>query len=193
MGYEVFTNEESHWLQEVMRDDRVCVGMHTFFEGPIRLGIWGPNDRIEIGRYSWIARDTLIFGGGNHRSRTVSSFDFSKLFDNRYDPVAADKQTVIGSDVWLGHGVTVLAGARIGHGAMIGAEAVVAGDIPPYTIVVGNPGRVVRKRFRDETIERLLMLRWWDWPDETVKDALALLHTDPDEWSEDRFANLIKS
>ena len=72
--------------------------------------------------------------------------------------------TVIGHDVWLGQGARVLPGARIGSGAIIGSGAVVSGQVPPYAIVAGNPGRVVRMRFPQEVTERLMQLCWWDWP-----------------------------
>ena len=71
--------------------------------------------------------------------------------------------------------VTVLPGARIGDGAIIGADSVVAGEIPPYAVAVGNPCRVRRRRFSDEVVERLLALRWWDWPPEKIFENLELL------------------
>jgi virginiamycin A acetyltransferase len=75
---------------------------------------------------------------------------------------------VIGHDVWLGQGVRVLPGARIGSGCIIGSGAVVAGEIPPYAIVAGNPARVIRMRFSEDIIARLLELCWWDWPIERI-------------------------
>jgi hypothetical protein len=76
--------------------------------------------------------------------------------------------TDIGSDVWLGDGVVVLAGKAIGHGAVVGANAVVTTDIPPYAVAVGVPARVIKLRFSEETISRLLLKRWFNLPHETV-------------------------
>ena len=90
--------------------------------------------------------------------------------------------TEIGNDVWLGSGATILAGVRIGHGAVIGARAVVAKDIPPYAIAVGNPAQVLRLRFREDTIQRLLDLAWWNWELERILANLEFLYANPDEW-----------
>ena len=76
---------------------------------------------------------------------------------------------MVGNDVWIGYEAVILAGVRIGDGAVIGSRAVVTRDIPPYTIVGGVPARTIRKRFDDTVIARLLDLRWWDWPEEAVR------------------------
>ena len=83
--------------------------------------------------------------------------------------------TIIGNDVWIGENATILPGVHIGDGAIIGANSVVAKDIDPYSIAVGNPCRVVKKRFDDETIEKLLELKWWDWDEERIFDNLEAL------------------
>jgi virginiamycin A acetyltransferase len=74
----------------------------------------------------------------------------------------------VGHDVWIGQGACILPGAQIGSGAIIGAGAVVGGTVEPYTVVAGNPGRVMRHRFHKPQILRLLALAWWDWPIETI-------------------------
>lgn len=76
---------------------------------------------------------------------------------------------MVGNDVWIGYEAVILAGVRIGDGAVIGSRAVVTRDISPYTIVGGVPARTIRKRFDDTVIARLLDLRWWDWPEEAVR------------------------
>lgn len=83
--------------------------------------------------------------------------------------------TIIGNDVWLGQGARVLPGASIGDGVIVGAGAVVAGNIPPYTIIAGNPARVVRARFPDISARRLCALAWWDWPIEAIIRAEAAI------------------
>ena len=85
-------------------------------------------------------------------------------------PIKGD--TIIGNDIWIGQNVTILPGVHIGDGAIIGANSVVGSDIPPYTIAVGNPCRVIKKRFDDKTIEKLLNLKWWDYPIETIEQNI---------------------
>jgi virginiamycin A acetyltransferase len=82
---------------------------------------------------------------------------------------------VIGNDVWIGYEAVILSGVKIGDGAIIGARAVVTKDIPPYTIVGGVPAKVIRKRYDDETIQRFCQIKWWDWQDEQIKQAIPLL------------------
>ena len=82
---------------------------------------------------------------------------------------ASKGDIVIGNDVWIGYEAVVMAGVTIGDGAVIGARAVVTRDVSPYTIVGGVPAKEIRKRFPDETIGKLLKLRWWDWPEEKIK------------------------
>ena len=83
--------------------------------------------------------------------------------------------TTIGNDVWMGHGSTILGGVTVGDGAVIGAKAVVGRDVPPYGIVAGNPGKVVRKRFTEVQIAALLKLQWWNWPREKIERASRVL------------------
>jgi virginiamycin A acetyltransferase len=83
--------------------------------------------------------------------------------------------TEVGHDVWIGHGVLILPGARIGSGAIIGAGAVVAGVVPPYAVVAGNPARVIRRRFSEGDVARLQEIGWWDWPLERIRAALPAL------------------
>ena len=78
--------------------------------------------------------------------------------------------TVVGNDVWLGHRVLVMPGVTIGHGAIVAAASVVVSDIPPYAIAGGNPAHVIRRRYDDEDVERLLHAAWWDWPVELVTE-----------------------
>ena len=82
---------------------------------------------------------------------------------------------VIGNDVWIGYEAVILSGVSIGDGAIIGARAVVTRDVPPYTIVGGTPAKEIRKRYDEETIDRLIQLKWWDWPDDKIRHALPRL------------------
>lgn len=124
-----------------------------------------------IGKFCSIASHTRI-NPGNHPLTRVAlhhfSYRASKFGFGDDEPAffqwRADKPVTIGHDVWLGHGAVVLAGVTIGNGAAIGAGAIVTRDVEPYAIVVGNPGRVLRKRFSESVIAGLEALCWWDWP-----------------------------
>ena len=131
-----------------------------------------------IGKFCSLA-DCFIFVGGEHRPDFISTYPFS-AFDGwgaeHIQGVPRSKgNVVIGNDVWIGHHATIMSGVIIGDGAVIGAESVVARNVAPYTIVAGNPARVIRQRFSDEDVKFLLATRWWDWPDATIKKAVPIL------------------
>jgi virginiamycin A acetyltransferase len=124
---------------------------------------------LRIGRFCQIASGVqIITASANHRHDGFSSFPFAIFGDGdsagRPSMPGPGKDTVIGHDVWLGTGALVLPSARIGNGVIVGAGAVVTGDVPPYAIVAGNPARLVRMRFSADVIARLERLKWWDWP-----------------------------
>jgi virginiamycin A acetyltransferase len=145
----------------------------TCFERNNVLYHYGP-DRLIIGKYCGLARGVrFIMGAANHQMG-LSTFPFPMLGADWLEhmglfaarPPRGD--TVVGNDVWLGYHAIVMPGARIGHGAIVAANAVVSSDIPPYCVAAGNPAQVVRQRFSDADIERLLDIAWWDWPVELV-------------------------
>ncbi len=175
------------WLQEVVNDPRVEVGRYTYFGQRMILALWHPDERIQIGQFCAVATDVTIFAGGNHKLNRATTYPFAHLSDlaqlMEYDGELSGP-TVIGNDVCLGSGATILAGVHIGDGAVIGAKAVVAKDIPPYAIAVGNPVQVLRLRFREDTVQRLLDLAWWNWESEQILTNLDLLYANPDEWPE---------
>ena len=120
-----------------------------------------------------------MFNSANHALASLSTYPFPIFFEEWDLPVediasAWDNRgdIVVGSDVWIGYEAVILAGVTIGGGAIIGARAVVTKDVPPYTIVGGVPAKPIRKRFDDATIAKLLELRWWDWPEEKIKENL---------------------
>jgi carbonic anhydrase/acetyltransferase-like protein (isoleucine patch superfamily) len=81
------------------------------------------------------------------------------------------ERLVIGDDVWIGYGATILGSVTVGTGSIVGARALVAADVPPYSVVGGVPARVLRKRFDDDVVARLLRIAWWDWPQAVVEGA----------------------
>jgi virginiamycin A acetyltransferase len=135
-----------------------------------------------IGRFCAIARGVeFVMNGANHRMGSVTTYPFNimgggweKAVPSLEDlPYKGD--TVIGNDVWIGQNAVILPGVRIGDGAIIAANAVVATNVAPYTIVGGNPARLIRRRFDEELTEYLLQLKWWDWPAEKIFRHLDVL------------------
>jgi len=126
-----------------------------------------------VGKYSSIAGGCRLHGPDNHpwvnNRKCVSNYPFGdKNPEWNYPKSGGKGQGSIGNDVWVGENVHILSGVKVGDGAIIGAGAVVAKNIPPYAVVVGNPGRVVKYRFTPKQIKSLLKIKWWDWTKEEV-------------------------
>lgn len=138
------------------------------------------HDRLIIGRFCSIACGAkFIFNCANHSLRSLSTYTFP-LFFEEWDLPKSDVarawdnkgDIVIGNDVWIGYDAVIMAGVTIGDGAIVGARAVVTRDVEPYSIVGGVPAREIRKRFAPDVIQRLLELRWWDWPVDKIRRSI---------------------
>ena len=147
-------------------------------------------DRLIIGKFCSIACGAkFLFTSANHTMRSLSTYPFPIFFEewglDRADVATAwdnKGDIVIGSDVWIGYEAVILSGVTIGDGAIIGARAVVTKDVAPYSIAGGVPAKEIRKRYDPQTIDRLIQLKWWDWPEENIRQALpALMHGTIDE------------
>ena len=124
---------------------------------------------ILIGRYCSLSRELLFIIGFNHNYKAISTYPkLSRSNIKSKNP----RQIIIGNDVWIGHGATIMGGVKIGNGAVIGARAVVAKDIPPYAIAVGNPARVIKYRFDEETIRKFLAVKWWNWDRNKIEQLI---------------------
>jgi len=133
-------------------------------------------ERLVIGRFCQIADGVqFITASANHRHDGFTSFPFFIFGGDAVSVPGPGPDTVIGNDVWIGQGARILPGARIGDGVIVGAGAVVGGTVPPYTVVAGNPARVLRSRFSPEVVELLMELRWWDWPIDRILATQAAL------------------
>jgi len=143
---------------------------------------WGEGARLRMGRFCSIAEGVTIYLGGNHRLDWVTTYPFPPLMAANWPEVAkieghptTNGDVIIGHDVWLAANSVVLSGVNIGSGAAIGANAVVSRDVPPYCLVAGNPAKIVRQRFDDDTVGALLKLAWWDWPIEKIRAHASIL------------------
>lgn len=139
-------------------------------------------DKLIIGKFCAIAEGvTFIMNGANHRMDGITTYPFN-IFAGGWEKVTPTLEqlpfkgdTVIGNDVWLGQNVTIMPGVVIGDGAIVASNSTVVKDIEPYTIVGGNPAKVIKKRFNDETIIALLKLQWWNWDEQQIFDHLEQL------------------
>ncbi|MCD9490960.1 antibiotic acetyltransferase [Photobacterium phosphoreum] len=142
-------------------------------------GIFGEVDKLIIGRFCSIASGVVIMMAGNqgHRHDWISSFpfDFTEFGDGVKSGFERAGNTVIGNDVWLGAECVIMPGVKVGDGAVIGTRAVVTKDVEPYAVVVGNPGRCVKKRFPPQHVKQLLEMKWWDWPLPQLKTAMTIM------------------
>lgn len=178
---------------------------HSLNLGAFSYAVSGYYFGARIGRYVSIGENVQI-GRQNHPTRWLSTsplqymggdifniggdFRGAEEYHNYSPPVhpiapTTFRQSIIGNDVWIGHGAFIGAGVTIGDGAIIGAGAVVTKDVPPFAIVVGNPATIKRFRFSFEIIAELLALKWWDYaiwdlkdiPFHKIEDAVAALQT----------------
>ncbi len=183
-------NEGLVHLNRVIDHPNIEIGDFTYASSFDPPGDWaarlapylypGAPERLVIGRFGQIADGVrLITASANHPMRGLSTYPFA-IFDHArvgdyIDQISGLPDTVIGHDVWLGDGAVILPGARLGNGVIVGARAVVAGVVPDYAVVAGNPARVIRRRFDAPTVARLNALAWWHWPVERIDAATGAL------------------
>ncbi len=179
------------FIKNVIKNPNIIVGEYTYyddvdgadrFEEHVTHHYDFIGDKLIIGKFCAIAKGIeFVMNGANHRMGSVSTYPFNimgngwEAFTPALNELPYKGDTVIGNDVWIGQNVTVMPGVHIGDGAIIGANSVVASDVPPYAIAVGNPCRIVRKRFGDDLIEYLLEIKWWDWSTEKIFKNLGSL------------------
>ncbi|WP_296599114.1 CatB-related O-acetyltransferase [Phenylobacterium sp.] len=158
---------------------RLVVGPHTY--GSPLLRYWASPGGVvcRIGDYTSIADNVQIFMGGYHRHDWVTSYPFPAFPEwgapRNLGHAVGRGDLQIGNDVWLSSHCTLMAGVKVGDGAVVAAHAVVTKDVPPYAIVAGNPARIVRYRFGQELIDALLEIAWWNWPEQRVREYLPLM------------------
>ncbi|MCP5362976.1 MAG: CatB-related O-acetyltransferase [Rickettsiaceae bacterium] len=169
------------FLKNIITNPQIIVGDYTYYDDTEDVYNFEKNvlylfdfigDKLIIGKFCQIASGVrFIMNGANHAMGGISTYPFEvfgKSWSNTLSNDLNKGDTVIGNDVWIGNSATIMPGIKIGHGAIIGTNTLVTKDVAPYTIVGGNPGKLIRNRFDQQTIDFLLELAWWDWPIERI-------------------------
>lgn len=171
------------FLKNIVKNPNIFVGDFTYyddfenvenFEKNVRYLFDFTGDKLIIGKFCMIASGVqFIMNGANHLTDALSTYPFA-VFGNGWEHAMDGREypfkgnTVIGNDVWIGYQATIMAGVHIGDGAIIATNSTVVKDVEPYSIVGGNPAKLIKKRFPEETIRKLLELKWWDWSTEKI-------------------------
>ncbi|MEG4247329.1 Vat family streptogramin A O-acetyltransferase [Microcoleus sp. Pol10D4] len=177
------------FIKNFIKSPNIIVGDYSYYDDPIDaenfeknvLYNYG-NDRLIIGKFCAIATNVkFIMNGANHKLDGISTYPFP-VFGNGWETamnllmeLPSKGDTVIGNDVWIGYESLIMPGVKIGDGAVIAAKSVVVKDIPPYTIVGGNPAHPIKQRFSDGEVAELLEIRWWDWERDKISRNVSII------------------
>ena len=184
-------DKQTVYLNAVTKDPQIEVGDYTIYNDFVADPLLFEKnnvlyhypihrEKLIIGKFCSIACGTkFLFNCANHTLKSLSTYTFP-LFYEEWELEKSNITTawdnkgdiVIGNDVWIGYEAVIMAGVHIGDGAIIAARAVVTKDVPPYTIVGGTPAKEIRKRFDGQTIQQLLILKWWDWSTDKIRQCL---------------------
>ena len=184
-------DQQTVYLNAVIKDPQIEVGDYTIYNDFIADPLLFEKnnvlyhypihrEKLIIGKFCSIACGTkFLFNCANHTLKSLSTYTFP-LFYEEWELEKSNITTawdnkgdiVIGNDVWIGYEAVIMAGVHIGDGAIIAARAVVTKDVPPYTIVGGTPAKEIRKRFDAEVIQQLLILKWWNWSTDKIRQCL---------------------
>ncbi|WP_299826235.1 CatB-related O-acetyltransferase [uncultured Pontibacter sp.] len=180
------------FLKNIIQNPNIQVGDYTYyddlenpynFEKNVLYHFDFIGDKLLIGKFCAIASGVkFIMNVGNHETNPISGYPFA-IFGNGWESIESDVSypvkgdTVVENDVWMGTDAVIMPGIRIGNGAIVAAKAVVTKNVPDYAIVAGNPAVVVKMRFPDDQIVKLLSIAWWNWDVAKITRNLQLIHS----------------
>ncbi len=154
-------------------------GKYTY--GTVNIYYANDSAKLVVGNFCSIAANVNIYLGGNHRADWVTTYPFGHInqetfpsFNGEGHP-STKGDVIIGNDVWIGTNVTIMSGVTIGDGVVIANNSHVVKDADPYSIIGGNPAKLIKYRFTDKQIEKLLEIKWWLWNDEKINAYTSLL------------------
>ena len=164
----------------------IRIGAYTYGARKMTVKEWGEGANLTIGKFCSLAGGVTVMLGGNHRTDWITTYPFGRVHKQEFGRAkipghpATRGDVLIGDDVWIGQNAVIQSGVTIGSGAAVAGFSVVVKDVPPYTVVGGNPAKPIRTRFDPQIIDLLLELRWWDLPPETVRALVPTLSAAPD-------------
>jgi virginiamycin A acetyltransferase len=167
------------FIKNTVSNPNIIIGDYTYYDDPEDSENFERNvlyhypfskDKLIIGKFCALARGIkFIMNDANHKMSGFSTYPF-QIFGNGWEKIEPQSyevpfkgNTIVGNDVWIGYESVIMPGIQIGDGAIIAAKSVVVTNVPPYTIVGGNPAKLIRKRFPDDVIDTLLEISWWNW------------------------------
>ncbi len=171
------------FLKNIVKNPNIIVGDYTYyddfdnvenFEKNVKYHFDFNGDKLIIGKFCMIASGvSFIMNGANHLTDSISSYpfaifghDWENAMDGKTYPTKGD--TIIGNDVWIGHNVTIMPGIQIGDGVIVATNSTVTKNVEPYSIMGGNPAKLIKKRFSEQQIKWLLDTQWWNWDIEKI-------------------------
>ncbi len=170
------------FLKNVVNNPNIVVGDYTYyhdfndpssFERNVLYHFDFNGDKLIIGKFCSIASGVkFIMNGGNHRTDWFTNYPFP-IFQNGWEQAMPESwpnkgDTVVGNDVWIGYDAMIMPGVKVGDGSIVATRAVVTADVEPYSVVGGNPARLIRKRFDEATVSELVKISWWEWDEEKI-------------------------
>lgn len=184
------------FLKNMITNPNIIVGDYTYYDDLVDPYNFEKNvlyhfdfigDQLIIGKFCAIASDVkFIMNGANHEVSPLSTYPFA-IFGKGWEHINEEMKitekyphkgdTLIGNDVCIGYGATIMPGVKIGNGAVIASRSVVTKDVPDYAIVGGNPAQVIRMRYDEATVERLLKIAWWNWDVANITRYLKIINS----------------
>lgn len=179
------------FIKNTVTSPNIVIGDFTYYDDPEDSENFQRNilyhysfmgDRLVIGKFCAIARGVkFIMNGANHKMSGISTFPFS-IFGGGWERVIPKPEdlpykgdTIVGNDVWIGYEALIMPGVRIGNGAIISSRSVVTAEVAPYSIVGGNPAKLIRQRFPPDVVAELESIAWWDWPIDKISRCLEII------------------
>ena len=179
------------YIKNTVTNPNIIIGDYTYYDDPENSEEFERNvlyhfpfigDKLIIGKFCAIGRGAkFIMNGANHKMSGLSTYPFY-IFGNGWENATPAKEelpykgdTIIGNDVWIGYDSLIMPGVHIGNGAIIASRSVVTHDVSAYSIVGGNPAKILKSRFSLEEIEKLEELAWWDWPIDKITSNLNII------------------